>query len=86
MWLSLLIAMAKLPRIDGATAIKLFEAEGYTVCRVKSSHHILKKEGVRFLLTVPVHGTKELKPGLLSGLLKDAGISADRAIEIINSL
>ena len=43
--------------------------------RIEGSHHILVKEGVEEILSVPVHGTKPIKVGLLKGLIKDAGLT-----------
>lgn len=71
--------MSELPAISGKQAIDAFLAAGFRVDRIsKSSHHIMKKEGHRFLLTVPVHGNKTLKPGTLRGLIRSAGLTVEQ--------
>ncbi|MFO0981902.1 MAG: type II toxin-antitoxin system HicA family toxin [Planctomycetota bacterium] len=69
--------MSELPAITGREAIRAFESLGFAVERVHGSHHILRKPGFRYVLTVPVHGSTALKPGLLNGLIRTAGISRD---------
>jgi predicted RNA binding protein YcfA (HicA-like mRNA interferase family) len=44
------------------------------LARIKGSHHIFFKEGVREKIVVPVHGNKPLKIGLLKAQMKVAGI------------
>lgn len=51
--------------------LKLLQDNGWVVDRIKGSHHMLKK-GER-MLVVPIHG-KDVKPGLLNKILKDAGL------------
>ena len=41
----------------------------------------MSKPGHRFILTVPVHGSKPIKPGTLRSLIRNAGISVDEFIE-----
>ena len=73
--------MSKLPSITGDQAIAALAKHGFFLDRVsKSSHHILKKDGHRFLLTVPVHGSKDLKPGTLRSLIRTAGLSVDEFV------
>jgi len=53
--------MSELPSISGTQAIEAFAEAGFAVVRIsKSSHHIMKKAGHRYLLTVPVHGAQSL--------------------------
>lgn len=51
--------------------LKLLLKEGWILERINGSHHILKKEGKT--ITLPVHG-KDVKTGLLNGILKQAGL------------
>ena len=51
--------------------------QGWTLDRVKGSHHIYTQPGNPVILTVPVHGAKALKKGLLHRLLRDAGLTED---------
>ena len=61
--------------ISGKNFVKLLEQHGWELVRVKGSHHIYAKDGFVGKLTVPVHGGKDLKIGLLKVLMKIAGIN-----------
>ena len=76
--------MSELPTVTGKEAIKAFEKIGFTVDRVKGSHHVLKKPGHMYLLTVPVHASKPLKPGTLRNLIQAASISVEEFIPLLD--
>ena len=65
--------MAKLPRVTGKTMVALLKKQGFTVVRVRGSHHVLLKEDLR--TTVPVHGNRDLKTGTLRKILRDIDLS-----------
>ncbi len=69
--------MPDLPAVNGMQTIKAFEKFGFVVDRVKGSHHIMKKPDHTYVLTIPVHGARSLKPGTLRSLIRDAGISVE---------
>jgi predicted RNA binding protein YcfA (HicA-like mRNA interferase family) len=73
--------MAKLPVCSGAATVKAFEKAGWTMSRQKGSHVSLTKPANPVVLTVPLH--RELKPGLLRGLIRSAGLSVDEFIELL---
>jgi predicted RNA binding protein YcfA (HicA-like mRNA interferase family) len=53
---------------------RLVETKGWRLQRIKGSHHIYAKPGERKILSIPVHGNQDLKPGLANRLARDAGI------------
>jgi predicted RNA binding protein YcfA (HicA-like mRNA interferase family) len=63
--------------VSGKELAKLLERHGWTLLRVQGSHHIYGKEASIVRLSVPIHGNKTLKLGLLKHLLKMAELSAD---------
>jgi predicted RNA binding protein YcfA (HicA-like mRNA interferase family) len=63
--------------VSGKEFAKLLERHGWTCLRVQGSHHIYGKPGSIVRLSVPVHGHKSLKIGLLKHLLKMAELSED---------
>ena len=73
--------MSELPSVDGKQAVSAFENNGFEVVRIAGSHHIMKRPGHRFLLSVPVHGNQDLKKGSLRGLLRAAEITVDQFLE-----
>jgi predicted RNA binding protein YcfA (HicA-like mRNA interferase family) len=63
-----------LKQISGKDFCRLLTDQGWSLARIKGSHHIFFKEGVRDRIVVPVHGNKSLKIGLLKSQMKVAGI------------
>jgi predicted RNA binding protein YcfA (HicA-like mRNA interferase family) len=57
----------------GRDLIKLLEAHGWTLDRVRGSHHIMVKPGKRSI-PVPVHGKRELPKGLVAAIKRQAEV------------
>ena len=68
-----------LPHVSGAEAVRALQKIGFVALRQKGSHVMLRRGAAGCI--VPQH--RELKIGTLSGLLKQAGISADEFIEAL---
>jgi len=75
--------MSSLPSITGKQAIRAFEKRGFSVVRIAGAHHIMKREGHPFLLSVPVHAGKPLKPGTLRGLLRAADLTVEEFVQLL---
>ena len=60
--------------VKGADFAKLLEKRGWKLLRVNGSHHIYGKESYIERISVPIHGNKPLKVGLLRHLMKVAGL------------
>lgn len=73
--------MSELPSVTGKRAIGAFENNGFTVARVSGSHHIMKKPGHRYVLSVPLHGNTQLKKGLLRALINAAGKTVEQFLD-----
>jgi predicted RNA binding protein YcfA (HicA-like mRNA interferase family) len=65
-----------LKSITGPEMCRLIEANGWSLRRIRGSHHIYSKPGERKVISIPVHGSKDLKPGLAVRIARDAGVSA----------
>ena len=61
--------------VSGKEMCKVLERIGWKLARIKSSHHIFKKKGERAIITVPVHGNKDLRPGSQATIMKTAGLT-----------
>jgi predicted RNA binding protein YcfA (HicA-like mRNA interferase family) len=61
-------------RLTGRAFAKVLERNGWRLLRTRGSHHIYGKEGSKVRISVPVHGNKELKLGLLKRFLLAAGL------------
>jgi predicted RNA binding protein YcfA (HicA-like mRNA interferase family) len=66
-----------LKSISGKQLARAVELHGWVLLRVAGSHHIYGKDGSVVRLSIPVHGNKPLKTGLVRHLLKLAGLSED---------
>ena len=60
--------------VSGRELARIVERRGWTLLRVSGSHHIYGKPGSIVRLSIPIHGSKALKTGLLRHLLKLAEI------------
>lgn len=63
--------------VSGRRLARIVERHGWTLLRVQGSHHIYGKPGSVVRLSIPIHGSKSLKIGLLRHLLKMAGLSEE---------
>lgn len=63
--------------ISGKEFAKILEKNGWRLLRVNGSHHIDCKPGQTTRISVPIHGNKDLKLGLLRYLMKQASLSED---------
>lgn len=61
--------------IPGREFARLVERRGWQLLRVNGSHHIYGKPGSVVRLSIPIHGNRPLKRGLLRHLAKLAEIS-----------
>jgi predicted RNA binding protein YcfA (HicA-like mRNA interferase family) len=60
--------------LSGREFARLVEQHGWTLLRIQGSHHIYGKAGSTVRLSIPIHGNRSLKPGLLRHLAKLAQI------------
>ncbi len=65
---------------SGAEAVRKLQKTGWTAVRQKGSHVMLTKPDYQWTLSVPQH--KELGPGLLRKLLRQADISVEEFNEL----
>ncbi len=68
--------MSRLSIISDKDMIRLLSKLGFIKIRQKGSHLFLRHEDGRSTV-VPVHG-KDLKRGLIKGILKDVKLSSDQ--------
>jgi predicted RNA binding protein YcfA (HicA-like mRNA interferase family) len=63
--------------IAGREFARMIERRGWQLLRISGSHHIYGKSGSVVRLSVPIHGNRPLKMGLLRHLAKLAEIPDD---------
>jgi predicted RNA binding protein YcfA (HicA-like mRNA interferase family) len=59
---------------SGKEFIKIIERKGWELLRVQGSHHIYGRDGSIVRLSIPIHGNKSLKKGLLNHFIKIADL------------
>jgi len=65
--------------------IKVLVKLGFRVVRTRGSHVVLKHADGR-LTVVPVHAREEIGSGLLNNIIKDAGLSKEEFIRLLEAL
>lgn len=70
--------MPKLPVVDGREMLRALTRAGFLLDGVEGSHHIMVHRGMGRRVAVPVHGSRDLKPGTLRGIIRDAGLTVDQ--------
>lgn len=74
--------MPQLPVVSGRRSRRAFEKAGWQFDRQRGSHMILTKPGTPHNLSIPDH--RELDRGLLRGLIRDAGLTVEQFIELLD--
>ena len=72
-----------LPRLTGPEVIRALGKIGVEVVQIKGSRHFLQHADGRATV-VPVHAGETIGPGLMSKILRDAELSRDEFIELLN--
>ena len=71
-----------LPVISGRKVVKILEKVGFSVVGQKGSHVRLKKASDRvYIVVVPLH--REVAPGTLKSILRQAGLSREEFLSLI---
>ncbi len=72
----------RLPSVRSQELIRVLERAGWEVQRQRGSHVSLKKQGVPFIVTIPMH-RRDLPRGTLAAIIKDAGLTIDEFISLL---
>ncbi len=73
--------MSKLPAISGARCVTALKRIGFIVRRQKGSHIIMTRADPYAMVVVPDH--KTMKPGVLRGIIRDAGMTVDEFVTLL---
>ncbi len=58
--------------MSGKELLRVLQDQGFVIVRINGSHYVLKKGSIT--VVVPVHGSRDIPPGTLNKILKDAGL------------
>lgn len=73
---------ARLPAITGRRLLAAPAQLGFTVVRVRGSHHFIRHPDGRGT-AVPVHSGETIGPGLLSKILRDCDVTKEDLRDLI---
>ena len=68
--------MTKQPVVNGSECIRALQKAGFVIKRQSGDHVILKRPDPPARVSVPNH-RKDLRPGTLHQIIKDAGLTVD---------
>ncbi|MDR2924997.1 MAG: type II toxin-antitoxin system HicA family toxin [Azoarcus sp.] len=60
--------------MNGKTILSKLKAAGWTLRRISGSHHIMASAEGGKLVPIPVHGSRDLTPGMLAAIERQTGI------------
>jgi predicted RNA binding protein YcfA (HicA-like mRNA interferase family) len=70
------------PAVKGKDLIAALRGQGFTVIRIKGSHHFIRHADGRATV-VPVHAGETLGPGLLASILRDIKMTRDQLHKLL---
>ena len=74
----------RLPTVNGRRAIQALRQAGFVIDRIVGSHHILVYPGdPTRTVTVPVHSGRDLKPGTLRAIIRQAGLTVEEFAKLL---
>ena len=76
--------MIQSPRVTGPDLITALGKAGFSVLRLKGSHHFLRHGDGRSTV-VPMHSGETIGPGLLHKILRDCQVTADGLGELLHN-
>src|SRR5260370_42353988 len=81
------MAGGRLPTVNGRRAIQALTRAGFVVDRIAGSHHVLAIPGdPTRTVTVLVHAGRDLKPGTLRSIIRQAGLTVEEFVEFLRLL
>jgi predicted RNA binding protein YcfA (HicA-like mRNA interferase family) len=75
--------VTRLPPVSGKRVLAALLRGGYIVTHVRGSHHYLRHPEKQGLITVPVHGNRDLPTGTLRAILNQAELDVDNFLELL---
>ena len=73
-----------LPVASGKKIVQALQRAGFITDRTVGSHHVLVHPGDRTrTVTVPVHGSRDLKPGTLRSIIRQAGFTVEEFSDLL---
>lgn len=75
----------KLPTLKARELVRVLEKSGFRLIHQKGSHATYKHPVSQKRTTIPIHPGKDLKRGLLRGILNDLGWTQEDFLKLLHS-
>jgi predicted RNA binding protein YcfA (HicA-like mRNA interferase family) len=76
--------MGRLPAVNARRVLRALAKAGFRVDRIVGSHHVLIYPGnPSRTVTVPFHSARDLKPGTLRSIIKQAGFTVEEFTDLL---
>ena len=69
--------MPKPPSIRARVLVRVAESMGFIFDRQRGSHAVYYRASDKRRVVIPMHGSKDLKPGTLRGIIHDMGLTVE---------
>ncbi len=69
--------MPKPPSIRARVVVRVAESMGFIFDRQRGSHAVYYRASDKRRVVIPMHGSKDLKPGTLRGIITDLRLTVD---------
>ncbi|MDH5664137.1 MAG: type II toxin-antitoxin system HicA family toxin [Candidatus Bathyarchaeota archaeon] len=74
--------MPKISPLNPHKLIKILQTAGFKIIRQKGSHVIMINDR-KTRIVIPVHPGKDVKPGLIRAIIKEAGLSREDFFKLL---
>jgi len=74
--------LPKISPISPNKLIKILEKSGFKIIRQKGSH-IIMMNNRKTRIVIPMHPGKDIKPGLVRAIIREAGISREKFVALL---
>ena len=73
-----------LPVVNGSRVVRALTKEGFVLDRIVGSHHVfIYPANPMRTVTVPVHAGRDLKPGTLRAIIRQAGFTVEEFRDLL---
>ena len=74
--------MTKLPRLKAKDLLRALRRAGFSVVRIRGSHHFIEHSDGR-VTSVPVHSGEIIGTGLLASILRDIELTPEELSDLL---
>jgi predicted RNA binding protein YcfA (HicA-like mRNA interferase family) len=75
--------MPKPPSIRAREVVRIAQSIGFVFDRQRGSHAVYYRASDGCRVVIPMHGSKDLKPGTLRAIINDMGVTIDDFIAML---